>query len=198
VFAIGNSVGKYQNTVTRGVVPGLGRTVNIGSESDPKPRFQNLIQTDAAINHGNSGGPLINMVGEVVGVNTLVDRSGESLGFAVPINAVKEAVNQLRISGKAARPYLGISFATIDKVLQTVRGLPVAEGAYVNSVFAGSPAAGVVRSGDIIIEVSHEKVIEKNELDTIIRRYKAGDPVLIGLIRDGQKMEITVFLAEFK
>src|SRR3989344_3597028 len=93
VFAIGNSLGIYQNTVTRGVISGLGRMVSVGTPQDAKPRFQNLIQTDAAINPGNSGGPLVNFLGEVIGINTAIDRTGEGVAFAVPVNLVKSSVS---------------------------------------------------------------------------------------------------------
>ena len=101
VFAIGNSLGKYEYTVTRGVVSGLGRAVDVSQNT---PRLHNLIQTDAAINPGNSGGPLINLAGEVVGMNTLIDTGGSGLGFAIPVNTIKDAVQQLKTFGKVSRP----------------------------------------------------------------------------------------------
>ena len=199
VFAIGNSVGKYQNTVTRGVVSALGRAIGLGDESNPQPRLQNLIQTDAAINSGNSGGPVINLSGEVVGMSTLVDRSGESLGFAIPINSIKNAVAQIQQYGKVSRPYLGVNFATVNKAIQSLKQLSVSEGAYVKSVAVGSPAerAGLL-SGDVIVEINREKLNQINEMDKVLVKFPTGTTVVIGYLRNGKKEETVAILAEYK
>jgi S1-C subfamily serine protease len=156
VFAIGNSLGKYQNTVTRGVVSGIGRAVNIGTQDAPKPRLQNLIQTDASINPGNSGGPLINLAGEVIGMNTVQEVGAEGVGFAVPINTIKESVQQLKTIGKVSRPFLGLTYATITPIIHDVNKLASSEGAVVINVQPGSPAdvAGI-KYGDIVTAINH-------------------------------------------
>lgn len=200
VFALGNSLGRYQNAVTRGVVSGLGRDVAIDDPINPRPRFKNLIQTDASINPGNSGGPLINMLGEVVGMNTLVDREGEGIGFAVPVNEIKQVFNQLKTLGKVARPFLGISYQTINKQTRIARSLPESQqGAYIVSVSDNSPAkaAGLV-VGDIVLEINKEKLTERNELDSVVRKFSSGNQVMLVVLRSGKRLELPVILGEYK
>lgn len=199
VFAIGNSLGRYQNTVTKGVVSGLGRLLGLGTPDNPKTRYQNLIQTDAAINPGNSGGPLINMLGEVVGINTAIDRTGESVGFAVPINSVKSSVSQLLSLGKVSHPYAGLVFATINKTLKAEKNLTADQGALVLSVTADGPSyyAGV-RNGDVILEINREKLNEHSELDAVVQKYRAGDTVLVRLLRGAEIIETPLLLGEYK
>jgi serine protease Do len=199
VFTIGNSLGKYQNTVTRGVVSGLGRSLSVGDDTNPLPRMQKLIQTDASINPGNSGGPLINMAGEVVGMNTLIDRSGESVGFAVPVNTIKDAISQLRMFGKVSRPFMGISFSTLNRATAANYSTSIKQGAIIASVIKGSPAgAAGILPGDIITEINGDKLTEQNELDRVIGKFRAGDQVLVTLYRGSEKMEFTLVLAEYK
>lgn len=199
VFAIGNSLGKYQNTVSKGVVSGIGRAVDIGDEDNPKPRLLNLIQTDAAISPGNSGGPLVNMAGEVIGINTLIETTGQSLGFAIPINVVKSSVDQLKNFGKVSKPFLGITYQTINNAVRILRKLEIKEGAFVLQVADVGPAgrAGIL-PGDIITEINREALSQKNELDLVITKYRAGDTVLIAFLREGEKMETPVLLGEFR
>ncbi|HVY68050.1 MAG TPA: trypsin-like peptidase domain-containing protein, partial [Patescibacteria group bacterium] len=160
VFAIGNSLGKYQNTVTKGVVSALGRAVSVSSQDGtPQPRLQNLIQTDAAINPGNSGGPVINLAGQVVGMSTLIDAGGESLGFAVPVNTIKNSVQQLQAFGKVSRPYLGVIFTTLDPYTRALNNVSANEGALVKSVADNSPAAFAhIQAGDIIVDINKEQL----------------------------------------
>lgn len=199
VFAIGDSLGKYQNTVTRGVVSGLGRAINVGSLAGPVPRLQNLIQTDAAINPGNSGGPLINMAGEVVGMNTLIDSAGAGLGFAIPVNVIKNVMGQLKTNGKISKPYMGLSFVTINKSVQAENNLVSSQGALVREVAQGGPAAlaGIVE-WDIVTAINHEKLTASNEFDSVVGKYRPGTQLLITLLRSGQQLELPIILGEFK
>lgn len=198
VFAIGNSLGRYQNTVTRGVVSGLGRAVDSGSSDLPLPRMSQLIQTDAAINPGNSGGPLINLAGEVVGMNTLIDTGGASLDFAIPINTVKDAVYQIKTFGKASKSYLGVHFVTISKVFLWRNPLPIRQGAYIDSVTPDGPAAKAgILPKDIITQVNKEKLTELNELDSVAGRYQPGSQLVLTVVRGQQTLELTVILGQF-
>lgn len=199
IFAIGNSLGKYQNTVTRGVVSGLGRAVGVGEDEASQPRLQNLIQTDAAINPGNSGGPVINLSGEVVGMSTLIDRSGEGVGFAVPVNTIKDSVDQLQKYGKVSRSYLGVAFTDLSRTVASMNSLSVYEGAWIRSVAAGSPAylAGILVD-DIVTEINKEKITSVNELDKILSKYSAGTQVLFSVLRGSEKKDILVILGEYK
>lgn len=196
VFAIGNSLGRYQSTVTRGVVSGLSRAL---SENDSLPTFHDWIQTDAAINLGNSGGPLINLAGEVIGMNTLVDTSGDSLGFALPVNTIKDAVSQLKTFGHVSRPYLGVQFAAIDAALQLSQNLPVKNGALVVSVVDGGPAkASGVMAGDIITGLDNNTVDQQHTLDTIIQKYQAGNQITLKILRNGKELDLPVVVGQLK
>ncbi|HYF05359.1 MAG TPA: trypsin-like peptidase domain-containing protein [Patescibacteria group bacterium] len=200
VFAIGNSLGRYQNTVTRGVVSGLGRNVSVAPNGVSMPRYQNLIQTDASINPGNSGGPLINLNGEVIGMNTLIDTGGQGLGFAVPSSTIQDSINKMKASGGlVARPYLGVNFLTITKNLAAAKKLGSQTGALVTMVVGGAPAskAGVV-AGDIVTHINNDVVTERQELDTIIQKYSPGTKVKLQIVREGATVTIEVTLGEYK
>lgn len=199
VFAIGNALGKYQNTVTKGVVSGLGRALSEEDINNATPRLQNLIQTDAAINPGNSGGPLIDLAGEVVGMNTLIDISGSNLGFAVSSSVIQSVVNQLQTFGKVSKTYLGITFTTIDNAIKTQYGLSVSQGALVASVVPGGPAdqAGVL-PGDIILSINHDQLTQTNEIDKEISKFIAGSQVLVTLLRNGQQMDVPLILGQMQ
>jgi S1-C subfamily serine protease len=198
VFAIGNSLGRYQSTVTKGVVSGLSRAVS-PNEYQSQPTFHNWIQTDAAINLGNSGGPLINLAGEVVGMDTLVDTSGASLGFALPVNTLKDAVSQLKVFGKVSRPFLGVKFLNLDARAQKEKNLPVKEGALIVEVPPDGPAkTGGLFAGDIITGVDSHNLNKQNPLDAVIQAYQAGNQVTIKILRGGKKVDLPVVLGELK
>lgn len=201
VFAIGNSLGKYQNTVTKGVVSGLGRNISVGTRENPQPRLQNLVQTDAAINPGNSGGPLINMNGEVIGMNTVIDTEGAGLGFAIPSNIIRDTIGQLKTLGKVPRAYMGIGFETLDKNVRFARSLGnTQQGAYVSQVDPNGPSGKAgVKIGDIILSVNGELLSETNELDILVqRKYQAGNQILLKIQRGNQLVDAVVLLGEFK
>jgi S1-C subfamily serine protease len=198
VFAIGNSLGIYESTVTRGVVSGLGRSVD-ELRGLGLPTLHNWIQTDAAINPGNSGGPLINLNGEVVGMNTLIDISGSSLGFAVPVNTIKDSLEQLKNFGTVSRPYLGLQFITLNESLKNSRGLSVSQGALILSVGIGSPAAnGGLLSGDIVISVDGIQLNSKNTLDSVIQKHQAGSQVILKALRGKEVLDKIIILGQFK
>lgn len=198
VFAIGNSLGRYRDSVTRGVISGLGRSVD-EAPAEWLPTTHNWIQTDAAINPGNSGGPLVDMLGEVVGMNTLIDTGGSSLGFAVPVNTIKDAVSQYKQFGKISRPYLGLQFSTINEYIKTARGLNVDNGACVLKIAPGSPAeAAGFMPGDIITSINGQPLTIKNPLDAIVQKMQAGSQIALKYIRNGQASEKIVILGTYK
>lgn len=195
VFAIGDALGKYQHTVTRGVVSGLDRDVTL----DPsRPRYKNLIETDATINQGNSGGPLVNMSGEVVGMTTLLEQ-GAGLGFAIPANYIQSTLAQLKSLGKATRPYLGLSYTTVNDAVKAIGGLTVNAGAYVQDVAPGSPAdrAGV-RPGDVVTHINGEALGPVQELDKMLTRFTSGAQILLRINRAGQQLDLPAILGEYK
>lgn len=196
--AIGTALGEFRNTVTVGVISGVGRGITAGSPLESSAeRLDNVIQTDAAINPGNSGGPLLNSAGQVIGVNTAVAAGGQNIGFALPINVVKEALNNFNATGKFARPYVGIQYKMITRDLALQYEIP--EGAYVQEVVDGSPAekGGIVR-GDIITKIDGNDVKDGEEdVAKIISAKKIGDTLSIDIWRDGENKKIDVTLEEF-
>ncbi|MBW3537956.1 trypsin-like peptidase domain-containing protein [Candidatus Parcubacteria bacterium] len=197
VVAIGNALGRFDNTATEGIISGLGRP--IGSEG-----LQNLIQTDAAINPGNSGGPLVNIDGQVIGINTAVAGGGaQNIGFAIPISEVEQAIASIRSEGRIVRPYLGVSYIPMTRDLARRYNLSTTEGALVAggegqpAVIPDSPAAKAgLREGDIITKIDGTKVDEDNPLATLVGRHKVGDKVKVTYLRDGQEQTAEVTLEE--
>jgi S1-C subfamily serine protease len=196
VIAIGTALGEFRHTVTTGVVSGLGRGIVAGDGFSDFEQLDNVIQTDAAINPGNSGGPLLNSAGQVIGVNVAVSSSGENIGFALPINVVRESLENFEATGRFSRPMLGVSYRMVSKDTAILNEVP--EGAYVIDVMAGSSAdeAGI-KPGDIITEVDGQKVGEiKGGLANVINTKKVGDQVSVKLWREGEMREFAVILKE--
>lgn len=204
VIAIGNSLGLYKNSATKGIVSGLGRALSAGDNFGKVETFDNLIQTDAEINIGNSGGPLINLEGRVVGVNVAIDRTGTAIGFAIPANDVRPAVLSVRERGKIVRPQLGVRYLMINHELMEEEGLSRANGAWIvkkegeETIISGSPAnkAGL-EPGDIIFEVNAIKIDGKNNLFSVIQNYKPGDRIGLKIQRGDKIMIKIVTLGEF-
>ncbi|MFH1181224.1 MAG: trypsin-like peptidase domain-containing protein [bacterium] len=205
VVAIGNALGEFKNTVSVGVISGLGRTVT-ASGGGITETIEDVIQTDAAINKGNSGGPLLNLKGEVVGVNFAVAESAQSIGFSIPINAAKKDIEQVEKLGKISYPFLGVRHVLINKTVKTENNLPVDYGAWIQKGKAGEPAitpgsaaqAAGLQEGDIILEFNGEKITVDNALTKIIAKYDAGAKVSLKIIRDGKEKNIPAILGERK
>lgn len=196
-IAIGTALGEFRNTVTVGVISGLGRGITAGSPFEGfVERLDNVIQTDAAINPGNSGGPLLNSGGEVIGINSAVSSDGQNIGFAIPINTVKDALDEFNKTGKFSRPFLGVRYKIITRDLALLNDVP--EGAYVQDVVDGSPAeAGGVLKEDIITKMDGIKVTDKDGgLAKVISGKKVGDKVTLEIWRDTETKNITVTLSE--
>jgi serine protease Do len=201
VIAIGTALGEFNNTVTTGVISGLGRGIVAGSYFDGfAERLDNVIQTDAAINPGNSGGPLLNSAGQVIGVNTAVSQSAQNIGFALPINVIKESLKNFNDTGQFNRPYLGISYQMISREAALQNSLP--EGAYIRGVIDGSAAekAGL-QVGDIITKVDGQKLqVTTRELAEVISKKKVGDKLVMTIWREtddnkeGDTFDITATL----
>lgn len=206
VIAIGNALGEFQNTVSVGVISGLGRTVVASGGTIGTETLEDIIQTDAAINKGNSGGPLLNLKGEVIGINTAVSTSGQNISFAISIDKAKKDIEQVKGSGKISYPYLGVRYIVLDAEVAKSKNLSVDYGALVlkgNSgdvaVAAGSPAdkAGLKES-DIILEMGGEKITKDNTLSKIISKYNSYDSVDFKILRGEKELAITVILGEWK
>ncbi len=204
VIAIGNPIGLDQ-TMTRGIVSGLNRVL-------PGVSDEAMIQTDAPINPGNSGGPLVDRCGQVIGINTLISEDAQSIGFAVPINAARSVLRELRESGRVARPWLGMQGRAVDSALGSIVRMPITPGYLVEVVFDGSPAdqAGV-RGGHLAVIVQAEEYLLGGDILTAIqgtpirthpdyvakvRTLKPGQRVKVTLMRDGQPRELTLTVSE--
>ena len=202
VIAIGNALGEYQNTVTAGIISGIGRSVTASDGSGYNAEtLSDMIQTDAAINSGNSGGPLVNAAGEVIGVNTATSTSAENMGFAIPISSVKGMLNQLIETGKAKRAYLGVYSSEITSEAAKAYNLPVTSGAYLYSpssysaIVKDSPAAKAgLKDKDIITKVNGVVIGSSGSLANLISEYKPGDTVQLTVIRDGKEIAVNVTL----
>jgi len=199
VVAIGSPLGDFVNTVTAGVVSAVGRSIETGQGF----QLADLIQTDAAINQGNSGGPLINLSGQVVGINALIVRGSgsgavaEGLGFAIPSNTARAVATQLIERGAVARPYLGIEWRWITPQVAATFGLPVEYGAYVTDVVTDSPAseAGLLR-GDILVSLDGQELDADQPFINALYEHQPGDVVSIGVVRDGERRELEVELSQ--
>lgn len=193
-IAIGTALGEFRHTVTTGVISGVGRGIEAGSPFEGSAeRLDNVIQTDAAINPGNSGGPLLNSGGQVVGVNTAVSAEGQNIGFALPINVVKEALTNFNATGQFNRPFLGVRYQMIPRQTAILNDIP--EGAYLAEVVEGSPAdkAGL-KAEDIITKIDGAKLTDDNDLAKVISKKKVGDTVTLSVWREEKESEIKVTL----
>ena len=203
VIAIGNALGEFQNTVSVGVISGLGRTIT-ASGGNFVETLEDIIQTDAAINRGNSGGPLLNLKGEVVGINTAMSVEGENIGFTIPVNKAKRDIEQVKASGKIIYPFLGIRYVLVTENVQQENNLSVDYGALVLGGDRGEPAVTLgsaaqeagIKEGDVVLELEGEKITSNNSLAKIIQKYSPGDKVVLKVLINGKEEIIETFLGE--
>jgi S1-C subfamily serine protease len=205
VLAIGNVLAEFRNTVTRGVISGIGRTISASTPDGSSETIENAIQTDASINPGNSGGPLVNLRGEVIGINTAIYRQGEALGFAIPINEARTTLENYRKNGRIIRNFLGVRYIVLNRALSRVLGLSNSQGAYVlikndagePGVVPGSPAdlAGI-KAGDTILEVNGQKISAIKPLASVIAKFAPNQTVKLKILREGTEMILSAVLVE--
>lgn len=204
VIAIGNAVGQYQNTVTSGIISGIGRAISASDFTGGTERLENVIQTDASINPGNSGGPLVNLEGQVIGINTAVDISCQSLGFAIPVSYLRSALTSYQFSGKVVRPLLGVRYVNLNASLAQTYNLSQTQGAYLVPGDNGEPAVAPngpadlagLKQGDIITKINNETLTDTRGLVTILQEYKPGDTIDVTIIRNGKEMSFKVTLSQ--
>ncbi len=208
VVAIGNALGQFQNTVTSGIISGYGRTVQASDQGSDtttgSENLQDLLQTDAAINSGNSGGPLVDTNGEVIGINTAVAGNAQSIGFAIPINDVSGLVKNVLKTGKFEQPYLGVRYVSLTNDIAGQLKLKTTRGAYVipadqnggqDPVLSGSPAAKAgIKGGDIIQAVNSVSIDDNHSLTALLDRNSVGDQITLKIVRDGKDLNISVSL----
>jgi len=204
-IAIGNPLGNFENTVTTGVISGLGRQIFAGDATQSSSeQLNNLIQTDAAINPGNSGGPLLNSAGQVIGINTAVSQDAQGIGFAIPIDTAKPILDEALAGKPLERPWIGVRYVAITKQIASQQNLPVDAGVLISSdtnnpaVIPGSPAdkAGL-RSGDIVTSVDGTALDAQHDLSTLILPHQPGDQIVLSVLRNGKSSEVTVTLGTF-
>ncbi len=200
-IAIGNALGQYANTVTSGIISGLGRPI-VAGDGEGYDSLNNLFQTDASINPGNSGGPLVNINGEVIGLNTAVAGNAENIGFAIPINDIKSAIASVEQEGRIIKPYLGVRYISLTSDIAKALELSVDRGAYLfaesgSAVIPNSPAADVgLQDEDVITKVNGQEIDERNTLSTLLGLHSVGDEVVLEVLRADEKLDVKVVLAE--
>jgi 2-alkenal reductase len=199
VIAIGSPLGDFKNTVTVGVVSATGRSIDTGQGY----QVEGLIQTDAAINQGNSGGPLVNLAGEVIGINNMIIRGSgtgavaEGLGFAIPVNTAQAVATQILAKGYFARPFMGISYQAISPNIAMTYHLPAQWGVYVTKVAPNSPASAAgLQVGDIITSIGDVQMDESHGYLNVLYTYSPGDKVTLGVLRDGKEISLEITLGE--
>ncbi len=194
-LAIGTALGEFRHTVTTGIISGLGRGVVAGSPfAGYVEQLDNVIQTDAAINSGNSGGPLLNSAGQAIGVNVAVAQGAQNIGFAIPINIVRNTLDNFRQTGEFSRPFLGVRYSVITKEAAILNEIP--EGAYVVEVIPESSADDAnIQAGDIITKIDNQQIKENSEgVAEIINQKRVDDIVVLELWRDGETRQAEVKL----
>ena len=202
VVAIGNALGQFQNTVTSGIISGFGRSIQASDGSgSSSENLDGLFQTDAAINEGNSGGPLVNLSGQVIGINVATAASAQNIGFSIPINNVSGIIKNIENTGKFERPYLGVIYAPIDASVKNKYNLSVDQGAYIlpssvtgqSGVVDGSPAAKAgLQEGDIITEVNGSTINMNNTLTSLVDNYSVGTNITLKVIRNGKTISVPI------
>lgn len=204
VIAIGNALGELQNSVSVGIISGLNRKI-LASGPSGEEFLSEVIQTDAAINFGNSGGPLINLRGEIIGINVAKSTNGENIGFSLPVNVIKKITADIKEFGKIKYANLGVRYISIDNQIAKDKNLSVGYGAMlasdkennINAVVKDSPAdkAGL-KEGDIILEFNGQRIDVKRTLNLFISKSRVGDEVNLKVLRNEEKLDIKVIMGE--
>lgn len=205
VIAIGNALAEFPNSVSLGIISGLSRNIVASSGYGQSEALEGVIQTDAAISRGNSGGPLLTLDGKVIGVNVAVAGSGENIGFALPIQSVRAVYESVREHGEIIRPYIGVRYLELDAAIAEANNLEIDYGALVVrgqdrtelAVIPGSPAdkAGI-EENDIILEIDGKKLDGSPSFSARIREYAPGDTITLTLLHDGGQKEVQVMLEQ--
>ncbi|MFA6354423.1 MAG: trypsin-like peptidase domain-containing protein [Candidatus Paceibacterota bacterium] len=207
VIAIGNALGIFKNTVSSGIISGLSRSISAQADPQSPPQeMRGLIQTDAAINHGNSGGPLVNLNGFTIGINAAIVFGAQNIGFAIPIDAAKRDLNDLKKYGHIKRPLLGVRYMTIDEKLKDKMKLPVDYGALVvdentqdNGIVPQSPAAKAgIKEKDIILTLDNQRIDCDHPIQDFLENLAVGDTINLDILRGKKELKVKVTLAERK
>jgi len=200
-IAIGNALGEFQNTVSKGIISGLNRDITARGGLQQTERLSGLIQTDAAVNPGNSGGPLLDINGNVVGVNVAVARQAQNIGFAIPSQKVTDMIEDFNQYGKIRVPFLGVRYVTINEAVQNANNLSREQGALLvadgatPAVLPNSPADNAgLSSGDIVLKINDTNITKKNPLAEVVEQFEVGKTVTLTYVRDGEEQTTQVTL----
>lgn len=203
VVAIGNVLGKYRNTVTKGIISGLARTIEAGDGAGTSETLHDVFQTDAAINHGNSGGPLLNLSGQAIGINTAVDSQGQLVGFALPINIAVRDLESVKTTGKIERPYLGVRYVIINEQVKQEHNLSVDNGALIirgerrgeDAVIKDGPAAKAgLAENDVILEIDGKQINQEYDLAQALIDKSVGQTITLKVWSGGKEKTVQVKL----
>ena len=208
VIAIGNALGMFSNTVSKGIISGLSRSISAALGSDgAMEHLRGVLQTDVAINQGNSGGPLINLDGEIIGINTAIIAGAQNIGFSIPINWAKQDLEDIIKYGRIVKPFIGLQYIMLNKDLKKQYDLPTDCGALVVrdhtpgavAVVPHSPAekAGI-KENDIILELNSEKLTDKVDFSDTLQKCKVGDKIELSILRKNQHLKFKAVLEERK
>lgn len=204
VVAIGNALGQFRNSITAGIISGIGRPVEASDGTGSSEKLENLFQTDAAINPGNSGGPLVSLDGKVIGINTAVADQAQAIGFAIPINDTKRLVDTVLKGGKIVKPYLGVRYVKLTPDIANAYNINADHGAYITgganeqAIIPGSPGdkAGL-KLHDIILKINGSDINQDTSLASLISKYAPGDKVTLTIQRDGKQITLSVTLEAY-
>lgn len=208
VIAIGNALGMFSNTVSKGIISGLSRKISASLGQDGQmEHLRGVLQTDVAINQGNSGGPLIDMSGEVIGINTAIIYGAQNIGFSIPINWAKQDLEDIIKHGRIIKPFIGLQYVMLNAELKNKYSLPVGYGALVVrdhipgsvAVVPDSPAhkAGI-KENDIIVSLNNERLTDAKDLQDIIQQCAVGDEISLMVLRKGETLDLKTTLVERK
>lgn len=207
VIAIGNALAEFRNTVSVGVISGLQRDITAGNAlQGTTERLTSIIQTDAAINQGNSGGPLLDLQGNVIGMNTAVASGAQNIGFAIPVSDLRRVLESYQSFGRIVRPYLGVRYRMLTPELAEEKDLSVTEGALIVrgtepgeiAIVPDSPAAKAgLQEGDVILKAGTTPLTEQSALSSIVQRLQPGGTLTLTILRDGKEREVEVMLEEW-
>lgn len=203
-IAIGNALGEFRNTVSVGIISGLSRTISASDSTGAREILEDIIQTDAAINSGNSGGPLLNLKGEVIGINTAIVQGANNIGFAIPINRAKRDIEQVKTTNKISYPFLGVRYTLVNEKIKEKYNLQFDYGVIIlkgdKGEVAVTPNSAADKAGlkenDLILEINNEKINQENSLAKIISRHIPGDKIFLKIIRENKEIIIEVILGE--
>jgi len=206
VITVGNALGEFQNSVSAGIVSGIGRAITAIGSTSGSERLEGVIQTDAAINPGNSGGPLVNIDGQVVGINTATSQGADGIGFALPINIAKTAIESVQAKGRIVRPMIGLRYIHITPEFAALNNMEQTAGALIargdNGELAVTPNGPAdkadIEEGDIVLAVNGEKITKDISLTGLVQKYSSGDTITVELLRNGRELTKSVTLQEAK